>query len=338
MRDPTHLSGSARAEGADLLLRRARELAGIELPSAPRIVRDTSNYIAIDRGDVIELAGHPYLVLGHEREGRFGIDEQPKYWVKRAVSLRTGRGHVLKLVFHESFSTTVHGQHYLCERSARKEALVLEAVRDHPNFMQGMAVLDEGENLVRILDLIEGPSLLQHLGDLDLPHERYQEAALPELLAEILDCVAGIAWLHGFGLCHGDIRNDHLVFDCANGRLRWIDFDYTRPSLAFDVWSLGNVLNFVLAKGFVTFHDLRRTRPDLLARLRAEDASVFFPHRVMNVDRIYPHLPACLTRMLRRFATGECARYERADQIRDDLGACLVSLGWLHRGTERALG
>jgi hypothetical protein len=331
--DPADPFPAVDAAGdVELLRQRARELAGIELPAAPRVLRDTGNFMAIDRGDVLDLAGHPYLVVGHEREGRFGIDDQPKYWVKRAVSLRTGRMHVLKLVFHESFSHSVHGQHYACERSARKEADVLEVVRGHPNFMQGFAVLDAGGNLVRVIDFIEGKSLLRHLGDLDMSHERYQEEALPPLLAEIHACVAGIAVLHGHQLCHGDIRNDHVILDARTGRARWIDFDFTRPSLAFDVWTLGNVLNCVLAKGFVTFHELRRSRPDLLAHLRPEDASVFFPHRVMNVDKVHPHLPPCLARMLRRFAAGDCARYQRADQVRDELGACLDALGWARRG------
>jgi serine/threonine protein kinase len=338
MPDTTELPGGVSAAvDVDFLRRRAYELAGLELPAAPRVLRDTSNFLTIDRGDVLELAGHPYLVIGHEREGRFGIDDQPKYWVKRAVSLRTGRMHVVKLVFHESFSTAVHGQHYACERSARKEAQVLEVVRDHPNFMQGVAVLDEGANLVRVIDFIEGPSLLQHLGSLTMSHEQYLETALPPLLAETYDCVAGIAFLHEHQLCHGDIRNDHIILDAHSGRARWIDFDYTRPSLAFDVWSIGNILNCVLAKGFVTYHELRRSRPDLLARLGGEDASVFFPHRVMNLDKIHPHLPPCLARLLRRFAVGDCARFRRADQVRDELGACMDFLGWARRAPKGVL-
>jgi hypothetical protein len=320
------------AEDAEFLRRRALELAGIALPEAPRVLRDTSNFMAIDRGDVLVLGGHPYLVCGNAREGRFGIDDQPKYWVKHALSLLTGRAHVLKLVFHESFSTGVHGQQYACERSARKEAQVLEAVRGHPNFMQGVAVLDERANLVRVIDFIEGQTLLEYLGSLAMSHGEYLETLMPQLLAETYDCVAGIAYLHSLDLCHGDIRNDHIILDGASGRARWIDFDFTRPSLAFDVWSLGNVLNCVLAKGFVTFHELRRTRPDLLARLGEDDASVFFPHRVMNVDRIHPHLPPCLARILRRFAAGNCARYQRADQVLDELGACMDALGWRRHG------
>jgi serine/threonine protein kinase len=322
-------------DDVEFLRQRAREVAGIQLTGALRVLRDTSNFMAIDRGDVLDLAGHPYLVCGNEREGRFGIDDQPKYWVKRAVSLLSGRVYVVKLVFHESFSTGVHGEQYPCERSAEKEAQVLEAVRGHPNFMHGRAIPDEGGNLVRVIDFIEGKSLLAYLGGLAMTHEEYVEQALPRVLAEAHDCFAGIAYLHGLGLCHGDIRNDHILLDDQSGWARWIDFDYTRPSLEFDVWSLGNVLNCVLAKGFVTFHGLRRSHPELLEQLTEEDASAFFRHRLMNVDRVYPHLPQCLARMLRRFAVGKCARYERAEQVVDELGACMHGLGWWRRDRPR---
>ena len=310
------------------LRRRALELAGMALNDAPRVLRDTSNFMAIDRGDILDLEGHPYLVCGNEREGRFGIDEQPKYWVKRALSLLSGRTYVIKLVFLESFSTGVHGEQYPCERSAPKEAKVLDAVRGHPNFMHGRAVMDEAGNLVRIIDFIQGETLLAYLGSLLMPHEEYVYQELPRVLAETHDCFAGIAYLHGLDLCHGDIRNDHILLDEQTGWARWIDFDFTRPSLEFDVWSLGNVLNCVLAKGFLTFHSLRRSQPDLLDRLTEEDASAFFRHRVMNLDKVYPYLPHCLARMLRRFAVGTCARYDRADQLVEDLASCMHELGW----------
>ncbi len=318
----------------EFLRRRAREIAGIALHDAPRVLRDTSNFTAIDRGDVLELEGHPYLVCGNEREGRFGIDEQPKYWVKRTVSLLNGRTYVVKLVFHESFSTGVDGREYACERSAAKEAAVLEAVRGHPNFMHGRSLTDEGGNLVRVIDFIEGPTLLDHLGALELSHEEYTERALPQVLAKVHDCFAGIAYLHGEELCHGDIRNDHILFDDQTGCARWIDFDFTRPSAEFDVWSLGNVLNCVVAKGFVTFHELRRTRPELLDRVSSDDASSFFRHRVMNLDKVYPHLPPPLARILRRFAVGPCTRYARAEEFVEELGACMHGLGWWRRRGE----
>ena len=307
---------------------RALELTGMRLSDEPRILRDTSNFISIDRGDVLELDGELYLVCGNEREGRFGIDEQPKYWVKRTVSLHTGRLHVIKLVFQESFSTCIDGQHYECFRSPQKETQVLEAVRDHPNFMHGRGVVDESGNLVRILDFIEGETLLSYLGSLEIPHEQYVERVLPNLMAQTYDCFAGIAFLHARGLCHGDIRNDHIIIEGHSGRARWIDFDFARTSLVFDVWCLGNVLNCVMAKGFVTFHALRKGQPELLDRLSEGDASVFFKHRLMNLDRIYPHLPEGLSLILRRFSVGSKDRYQKADEVVSDLGSAMDALGW----------
>ncbi len=286
------------------ILDRARELGGIQIEGPPRTLRDTSNFMTIDRGDVLDLDDHLYLVRGNEVEGRFGIDDQPKYWVKHVLSLETGRVHIIKLVFHESFNTQVAGRDFECTRSAEKEAQVLAAVGEHDNFMHGRSVRDEAGNLVRILDFIEGDSLLKHMASLTMPHERYVETLLPRLLAEVHGAFAGIAFLHRRNLCHGDIRNDHLLMDQETHRARWIDFDFERNSLVFDVWGLGNVLNCVVAKGFVTFHTLRNTAPELLSRISEQDASVFFKHRVMNVHKIYPHVPTELAAMLSALLRG----------------------------------
>jgi serine/threonine protein kinase len=308
--------------------RRAGEL-GLELHADPRVFSDTSNYLQIDRGDVLDLGGALYLVVGNEREGRFGIDEQPKYWVKRALGIPGGEDYVVKLVFEESFTTQVAGQAFECKRSATKEADILQAVRDHPNFMHGRGVVDAAGNLVRVIDYIRGETLLGYFGGLGgLAHEEYTQRLLPHMLAKAWHCFAGIAFLHERGFCHGDIRNDHVMLDDATGQARWIDFDFTRPSLAFDVWSMGNVLNCVVAKGFVTFHNLNLSHPELLAKVDSLDASVFFPHRVMNVDKLYPWIPARLAPLLRRFSASGMRHYERVDQVLSDLGECMDALGW----------
>jgi serine/threonine protein kinase len=314
--------------GSAAIRQRAHEL-GVELHSDPRIFVDTSNYLDIDRGDLLDLGGAFYLVLGNEREGRFGIEEQPKYWVKHVLGIPGGQGYVVKLVFEESFTTRVGDRAFECMRSPAKEACILEAVRDHPNFMHGHAVIDAAGNLVRIVEFIQGDTLLAHFGArAAMPHQEYTERLLPHMLAQVWHCFSGIAFLHERGLCHGDIRNDHIILDDASGRGRWIDFDFTRPDLAFDVWSLGNVVNCVVAKGFVTFHNLRLTRPDLAAKVDRSDASVFFAHRVMNVDKIYPWIPQRLVPILRRFSVAGTTRYERADQVVADLGECMDALGW----------
>ena len=57
------------------------------------------------------LGGRPYLVRNNEREGRFGIEEQQKYWVKRARDLIDGSTKILKLTFLERFQANVGGCH-----------------------------------------------------------------------------------------------------------------------------------------------------------------------------------------------------------------------------------
>ena len=53
-----------------------------------RVFTDTTNFFAIDYGDIIEVEGRRYLIKGHEREDRFGLDE-PKFWVKKGVDMET---------------------------------------------------------------------------------------------------------------------------------------------------------------------------------------------------------------------------------------------------------
>jgi len=78
---------------------RVAELTGRLLPESSRIIRDTSEFMAIDRDSVVELGGELFLVTGTERERRFGLAGEPKFWVKRALALGSGSRHILKMVF-----------------------------------------------------------------------------------------------------------------------------------------------------------------------------------------------------------------------------------------------
>src|SRR3972149_8942862 len=77
-------------------------------PSGPPVVfSDTTHYMSIERDHIIDLQGSLFLVRCNEREGRFGLEDQPKFWVKRALSLESGRTYILKLVFQEEFLVRV---------------------------------------------------------------------------------------------------------------------------------------------------------------------------------------------------------------------------------------
>jgi tRNA A-37 threonylcarbamoyl transferase component Bud32 len=92
-------------------------------------------------------------------------------------------------------------------------------------FMQGRALRDACGNLVRVIDFIDGEDLLQRLVRVQVPHESYFRSAFPPLLARVGGLLSGVCRRHAAGLCHGDIRNDHILEE-RNGRRRaWIDVD-----------------------------------------------------------------------------------------------------------------
>jgi hypothetical protein len=290
------VSDATRVDSA-WLEQRILELTGEPVMGPPRILDDTTEFMGIDRGDVVRLEGELFLVRGVEREKRFGLIGEPKFWVKRALSLTTGRPQILKLVFSEVFKARVGESEFLCRRSADKEARVLEVIR--------------------------GVDLLTDLSAHDMPHDEYVSTLLPRVLARVVDALSAIARLHTAGLCHGDIRNDHLFVEDGGSVLRWIDFDLDQGTIDFDVWSVGNILHFVTARRIVRIREVVEQRPDLADRIGSDDASLFFPYRLMNLGKIYPWLPAPLTEVLRRFAIGRCARYSRVDEVVGDLQSAL---------------
>jgi hypothetical protein len=159
-----------------------------------------------------------------------------------------------------------------------------------------------------------------------MPHEEYFRTLLPGVLRNIAGSLRGIQRLHEAGLCHGDIRNDHLLIERTTGCYKWIDFDLNEDSAWFDVWSTGNILHCVVGKGFVTFREAIEACPALSGHLTDEDASVFFPNRVMNLRKVFPYVPQALNEVLLRFSGGARAAYDRVSQVADDVAACADSM------------
>ena len=82
----------------------AAYLGSDNLPRRFKIITDTSDFFRVDYNDVVILAGIPYLMRNYTREGRFGLDDEPKYWVRKAVNLENKEVKIIKLVFGYSFS------------------------------------------------------------------------------------------------------------------------------------------------------------------------------------------------------------------------------------------
>jgi hypothetical protein len=298
--------------------------------SALRIHTDTSDFFDIQYGDVIQLKGNFYLIRNSAREGRFGLEEEVKHWVKRAIDLSRDEMCIIKLVFYEKFMASVGGIAFECFRSPRKEARILDLVKNHPNFMHGISADDEQGNSVRVLEYITGKSLATLIADISVDHETYFYETFPDILGQYIECVEAIGFLHDRGEKHGDIRRDHILIDRQTGRYRWIDFDYNfrhRENIyGYDLFGLGNVLLYIVGRGDVLLGDLRNRNFSGFSQLSESDLNIVFHNRVANLKKIYPYLPEALNRVLLHFSNGANWFYEHTGQMIDDLKAATGSL------------
>jgi serine/threonine protein kinase len=269
------------------------------------------------------LDSRPYLVRNSIREGRFGLEDEIKFWVKRAIDLVNGAMRIIKLVFYERFDATIGGITFECFRSPRKEARILELVKNHPNFMHGLSAADEKGNIVRVLETISGPSLAAHVADIEQDHETYFFSTLPGVLENYLRCIEAIRFLHDHGEKHGDIRRDHILIDSESGHYRWIDFDYNyrhRENMyGYDLFGLGNVLIYLAGKGDVLLPDLRSRDPGILSRLTEGDMNIVFHNRLANLQKVFAYIPDSLNRILLHFSRGANWFYEETPQLLQDL-------------------
>ncbi len=312
-------------EGAAVLKDRIEEMTPRRIYGEVEVHEDTSSYMAIIPGGVLRLAGDDYFIMGDTREGRFGIDDQPKFWVKSVIDLTSGERKIIKLVFHEQFSTHIGPTTVRCKRNPHKESAFLDLVRDNRRFMQGITVEDTKGNCVRIIDFIKGPSIYNHLMKMEMDHEQYYNDVLPGLMREqIIPCVEAMAAVHRRGHHHGDIRNDHILVDRTDGTFTWIDFDYEVNFSDYDVWSMGNIITYAVGKGAHTFHDVRRQPRDyplLRGGLDEHDATLLHEHRISNLRKLYPYISREVNGILMRFTLGSINFYESLDEQVKELQA-----------------
>jgi hypothetical protein len=292
-------------------------------PERLRIITDMSDFFRVDYDDVIILDNHPYFVRNYEREGRFGIDEEPKFWVRRAVDLLDGSTKIIKMVFLEHFRARVGGLTFDFARSPRKEANILDMVRGHPNFMQGFWANDASGNIIRVIDFIRGKTLADHILGFCKDHEDYFHNHFPAVLDEYIGLVKAIKFLHDRGEKHGDIRRDHIIKESATGVCRWIDFDFSylhrENMFGYDLYGLGNVLAYLAGRGDVTVQQLRRNDSPALHRLSTDDMNIVFNNRVVNLKKIFPYIPDALNLLLLHFSVGANIFYENTEELLSDL-------------------
>ncbi len=295
-----------------------------------RIFRDTSDFYKIDYRDIIEVGEKRYRVTGHAKEMRFGI-EDPKFWVKRAVDLDTKESKIIKLVFHETFKTTIGGVTINCYRDPEKEANILDLVKDHNLFMHGISFADSKGNNVRVLDIVRGTNIFVFIDSLEISHERYFSEILPPILFKLIKAFEAIQFLHLNGFKHGDIRNDHLIIEKRTNNYVWIDFDYDYDSaenpFSLDLFGMGNILLYTIGKGFHLYYSIINDSSygDLKDHIEIEDFSLLEPSRFLNLRKLYPYIPKLLNDILMHFSEGAGISYETAYELIEDLKRCVYS-------------
>ncbi len=301
------------------LILRIKELTGMTVkPYRFKIVTDTTDWMRINRGDVMRLENRDFVVRGNMYEPRFGIDEQPKYWVFSAVDLETGSEKIIKTVFHEEFYAHIGILRIRCYRSPEKEADVLDFVSGDERFMQGYTAEDYNGNIIRIIDYIKGKSFFKYIPEIEMSHEQYYFEMLPAQLRKLFDAFTAIKYLHDNGLCHGDIRNDHIIIESGTGQYRWIDFDLKQDVSDFDMWSFGNILNYCIGKGIKTFGQVMKENEfsdDIKNSLMNNDGAAFFNYRIINLKKLYPYISDSLNDLLLHFAIKPIAFFRSVDEF-----------------------
>ncbi len=304
------------------LISRIEEVSRIIIKPPVQVVTDTTEFTRLIRGQVIWLEGRRFFISGDVYEPRFGLEEQPKFWVKQGYDLDRGGMVIIKLEFHEEFVTRIGQFSIPCFRSPKKESEVLRLVRGDLRFMQGETFFDSAGNNVRVLEFIQGKTLYHEILEMEIDHEQYYYTRLAPILKKVVSCCEAIQMLNDHNLCHGDIRNDHILIDEESGEFRWIDFDLCQNFAAFDVWSLGRILQFVTGKGLTTFHRIRtcgRFPAAVVSNLQPSDANIFFSYRLMNLKKIYPYIDEKLNNILMRFSVGTRKYYMTVSELVQDL-------------------
>ena len=308
----------------------AERLGSANVPKKVKITTDTSDYFKVDYDDIVVLGGKPYLIRHNQKEGRFGIDEQPKFWVKKAIDLTTGSTKIIKLTFLERFTAKIGDISFDCFRSPQKEARILDIVRGDRRFMQGFSVQDAAGNVVRVLDFITGKTFADYVITLGKDHEDYFYNFLPRVLDEYIDLINAINFIHKHEEKHGDIRRDHILRDKATGVNIWIDFDFNyihrENMFGYDLFGLGNILAYIVARGEVTIQELKNREDTIFASLDKSDMNIIFNYRVANLRKVYPYIPEPLNMVLLHFSTGASVFYDNTEQFLNDLEEARQSL------------
>ena len=302
---------------------------GLKVHAFGRVVTNTTEFMSIGPGDVIEVDGSHFLVHRDAVERGFAYKDT-KFWVKKCTELETGEAKLLKLVFHESFHLAYGCVKIKCYRSPQKEARMLDLVRGDARFMQGRTARDTAGNPVRIIDIISGKRIDHVVAAVKADHETYFRDHFPGILDKFIGACEAIGFLHENGERHGDISLDHLMRERGTEALRWIDFDYAYETqanpFAMDLFGLGRMLACITGKWIHTVHTLHDFGLEhVAANLSANDFSCVHKNEIMNLRKLFPYIPEKLNRVLLHFSEGAEIGYDTVAEFVGDMREAVSS-------------
>ncbi len=254
--------------------------------------------------------------------------------VYRARDTKLGREVALK-VLPPDFAKDAH-------RKARfeREARAIAAL-NHPNVVTIHAVEEVENQLLLIMELVEGSTLREHI--------RQEGMQLREFLNLAIPIAGAVSAAHAKGITHRDLKPDNIMLD-QDGRVKILDFglaklleeafDGSEATLAVgkDMTREGNILGTaaymspeqaegkavdsrsdVFSLGIIFYQMITGTRPF------SGDTSMSTISSVLRddptpVSNIKPGLPRQLSRIIRRcLEKNPDRRYESAKGLRYDL-------------------
>ncbi len=102
----------------------------------------------------------------------------------------------------------------------------------HPNIVPVYAVEEDGQSLAFVMGFVEGESLAERV-------KRAGPLSTRELVRLLLDVAYALAYAHGRGVVHRDIKPDNIMIERATGRALLMDFGVARSIAATPVGQAG---------------------------------------------------------------------------------------------------
>lgn len=267
---------------------------------------------------MVEELHQEYLIGEEIGRGRFGV-------VHRCSALSTGNMLAVKSIDKSQLSDAIDREGVELEATLASLASI-----DNPGVVPVHAVYKDSESIHLVMELCDGPDLLEWLRIRPKPQVSEPEAALimTQLMQTIEIC-------HKRGIAHRDVKPDNILFD-RDGRVRLSDFGsaawfgtqngmerrmsgivgtpcYVAPEVLrggeydekIDVWSAGVVMYIMLSGGAVPFGG-DNTADVFGAVLRG---NLRFPLRIFEV------VSASAKDLMRRMICRDASRRFTAEQV-----------------------